>query len=122
MPTPYANRHQPPSTHAIMTLEEMQQTVDRWVSQWEEGYWEPLANLARLTEEVGELSRELNDQYGPKTKKPSESKGEIAEELGDVLFVVACIANSLDIDLEKAFRDVMEKYDLRDADRWTPGD
>ena len=105
-----------------MTLTEMQQAVDRWISQWEEGYWEPLANLARLSEEVGELSREINDRHGPKAKKPTEDDGDIAEELGDILFVVASIANSLDIDLEDTFERVMDKYDMRDSERWTPTD
>lgn len=29
----------------------------------------PLANLARLTEEVGELAREINHTYGEKRRK-----------------------------------------------------
>ncbi|MEX0935426.1 MAG: nucleotide pyrophosphohydrolase, partial [Gemmatimonadota bacterium] len=43
-----------------MELREAQERVDVWISQFEEGYWPPLVNLARLTEEVGELARELN--------------------------------------------------------------
>lgn len=38
-----------------MTLATHQQRVDRWISQFEEGYFHPLTNLARLTEEVGEF-------------------------------------------------------------------
>src|SRR5690554_6658462 len=53
-----------------MTLQEAQQMVNNWISQFEEGYWSPLSNLARLMEEVGELSRELNHRYGEKPKKP----------------------------------------------------
>lgn len=110
------------------TLAQIQQTVDDWMSQWEDGYWPPLANLARLTEEVGELARELNHAHGPKRKKPSESDAEtsarlaaggpIAEELGDILFVVVALANSLEIDLSQALAAVMQKYDVRDAERW----
>ena len=33
------------------------------------GYFSPLANLARLTEEVGELAREINHYHGEKKKK-----------------------------------------------------
>lgn len=40
-------------------------------------------------------------------------------ELGDLLFIVICFANSLEINLEDAFQMVMEKYNSRDADRWT---
>lgn len=101
-----------------MTLSELQQAIDRWISQFEEGYWPPLVNLARLTEEVGELSREINHRYGPKTKKDGEDDGSIAEELGDILFTVATIANSLGIDLDEVARRNLEKVDARDTSRW----
>lgn len=101
-----------------LTINELQAAVDAWVSKW--GYWSPLANLARLTEEVGELAREINHVHGPKTKKSSEDEGHIAEELADVLFVVITLANSMDIDLSEAFAKVMAKYEIRDAGRWAP--
>jgi NTP pyrophosphatase (non-canonical NTP hydrolase) len=102
-----------------VTLKELQESVDAYIQQFAEGYFAPLANLARLTEEQGELAREILHAYGPKRKKPSEPPGSIAEELGDIVFVVACLANSLDVDLETAFTSVMEKYRVRDRDRWT---
>lgn len=102
-----------------MEICEMQKKVDIWIGQFEEGYWPPLSILARLTEEVGELAREINHQYGEKTKKPSEKEGDIALELADILFIVACFANSLNIDLENAFTRMMEKYRQRDSNRWT---
>ena len=101
-----------------LELREAQRQVDAWISQFEEGYWPPLANLARLAEEVGELARELNAVYGSKPKKPEEPPGTIAEELGDVLFVVICLANALGIDLEAAFAATLAKYRRRDATRW----
>ncbi len=102
-----------------MDIKEMQTEVDRWINQFEEGYWHPLSMLARLTEEVGELAREVNHLYGEKPKKPHEPPGRLDLELADILFIVICYANSLDIDLEKAFMAVMEKYSLRDSNRWT---
>lgn len=102
-----------------MELKEVQQEVDKWIGQFEEGYFHPLTNLARLAEEVGEFAREINHRYGQKTKKASEPEGDLALELGDILFILACFANSLDIDLEDAFKRVMEKYRRRDIDRWT---
>ncbi|SHJ38749.1 nucleotide pyrophosphohydrolase [Desulfofundulus thermosubterraneus] len=102
-----------------MEIREMQQEVDRWISQFEEGYWHPLAMLARLTEEVGELAREVNHLYGQKPKKPGEPPGDLALELADVLFIIVCYANSLGIDLEEAFCRMMQKYRQRDSDRWT---
>lgn len=103
-----------------MSLQDIQRAVDAWISQWEEGYFSPLANLARLSEEVGELAREINHAHGPKPKKASEPGSAIGSELADILFVLVCIANSLDIDLTDEFERTLAKYNLRDAARWTP--
>ncbi len=102
-----------------MSLRETQETVDRWIGQYKEGYFPPLTNLARLTEEVGELARELNHRFGEKTKKPEEAEGSVAMELADVVFVVVCLANSQKIDLDEAFARMMQKVTSRDAGRWT---
>ena len=102
-----------------MSLREAQQTVDRWIGQYKEGYFPPLTNLARLAEEVGELAREVNHRFGEKTKKVEEPEGSIAMELADILFVVICLANSQGIDLDDAFAAMMRKVTSRDADRWT---
>ena len=102
-----------------MSLREAQQAVDRWIGQYKEGYFPPLTNLARLTEEVGELAREINHRFGAKTKKPEEAEGSIAMELADILFVVICLANSQGIDLDDAFARMMRKVTSRDAGRWT---
>ncbi len=103
-----------------LTLKDAQAAVDAWVSRFEEGYWPPLSILARLTEEVGELARELNHRYGAKPKKPEEADADLAEEIADILFVLITLANSHEIDLGDALRGVLEKYETRDADRWTP--
>ncbi len=101
-----------------MTLEEAQRAVDEWVREAGGGYWPPLANLARLMEEVGELARELNHRHGPKLKKPGEPEGDVALELGDILFVVVALANEQGVDLSAAFRRVLAKVRIRDATRW----
>lgn len=93
--------------------------MDRWVGQFEEGYFPALVNVARLAEEVGELAREVNHQFGPKKKKADEQPGSISMELADILFVVICIANSHQIDLDDAFTQMMAKVTSRDASRWT---
>lgn len=103
-----------------MNIREAQEKVDEWISQFEEGYWPPLTNLARLTEEVGELAREMNHRFGHKTKRTDESDQDLALELADVFFVLLVIANEQGIDLDEALERVLEKYRLRDADRWTP--
>jgi len=102
-----------------VSLREAQERVDRWIGQYKEGYFSPLTNLARLTEEVGELAREINHRFGQKTKKRDEAEGSLASELADVLFVVICLANSQGVDLDRAFDEMMQKVNERDAGRWT---
>ncbi|MCA1058348.1 nucleotide pyrophosphohydrolase [Rossellomorea aquimaris] len=101
------------------TMKQLQTEVDEYISQFKEGYFSPLAMVARLTEELGELAREVNHRHGEKPKKSTEEENTIEEELGDLLFVVICLANSLDISLEEAHNRVMHKFNTRDKDRWT---
>ena len=102
-----------------MSLDDAQRRVDGWIAQFEEGYFHPLTNLARLTEEVGELAREVNHRFGQKTKKTNEAEGDLAMEMADILFVLICMANREGIDLQDAFDRMMEKVERRDAERWT---
>ncbi|QED48416.1 nucleotide pyrophosphohydrolase [Cytobacillus dafuensis] len=101
------------------TMIELQAEVDAYISQFKEGYFSPLAMIARLTEELGELAREVNHQFGEKPKKETETEKAIEEEMGDMLFVLICLANSLNINLEEAHDIVMKKFNTRDKDRWT---
>ncbi|MBR2563256.1 MAG: nucleotide pyrophosphohydrolase [Paenibacillus sp.] len=102
------------------SMAEMQREVDLYISQFKEGYFSPLAMLARMSEEVGELAREVNHEFGEKPKKASEADNSIELELGDILFITICFANSLGIDLAEAHDKVMHKFNTRDANRWTP--
>jgi NTP pyrophosphatase (non-canonical NTP hydrolase) len=99
-------------------LKEAQRLVDEWIGRFEEGYWPPLVNLARLTEEVGELARLLNHRHGPKTKRDDEPDQDLALELADVLFVLVVLANEQGVDLDEAFRRTLAKYRARDSERW----
>ena len=101
-----------------MGMKKIQKKVNDWVTKQKMGYWKPLETLARLSEETGEVARELNHQFGPKKKKISESNNNIGDELADVIFTICCLANSLEIDLDKAFKRVMNKYYTRDKYRW----
>jgi NTP pyrophosphatase (non-canonical NTP hydrolase) len=101
-----------------MSFSDAQQRVDAWISQFEEGYFRPLTNLARLTEEVGELAREINHRYGQKTKKAEEPEGDVGMEMADILFVIICMANREGIDLDDAFERMMRKVETRDESRW----
>jgi NTP pyrophosphatase (non-canonical NTP hydrolase) len=104
------------------TMRQLQEEVDAYISQFKEGYFSPLAMLARMTEELGELAREINHYYGEKPKKKSEKEKTIEEEMGDLLFVLICFDNSLNIDLQQAHDLVMEKFNTRDKNRWTRKD
>ncbi|MBM7569844.1 nucleotide pyrophosphohydrolase [Aquibacillus albus] len=103
----------------IYTTREMQKRVDNYIGQFKEGYFSPLSMLARFTEEIGELSREVNHVYGEKTKKQTENENTIENELGDLMFVMVSFANSLNIDLSNAFDISMTKFETRDKNRWT---
>ena len=102
-----------------MSFAPIQKEVDHYISQFKEGYFPPLSMLARLTEELGELARALSYHNGFKKLKSGEKPDDVADELCDVIFVAVCLANSLHIDLDGAFAAAMEKYRVRDRDRWT---
>ena len=74
--------------------------------------------LAAVVEETGELAREINDQEGFKKKRSTENS-KLNLEIADLLFSIVCIANFYHIDLDDAFKKVMEKYTKRDMKRWT---
>ncbi|CAN5708293.1 nucleotide pyrophosphohydrolase [soil metagenome] len=100
---------------AVISADNIQQTVQDWADRyWDGEYWPPLANLARLTEETGELARAINQQYGAKRIKSDDDVADIEAELGDLLFVIGCIANSTGADLQRGFDAALEKYLSRD--------
>ena len=95
-----------------------QKQVDNWFKAKDWPYWNPHEILARLVEEVGELARLINHDYGPKKKKADEAGQKIEEEIGDILYTLACLANSHDIDLDQALQKSIDKVELRDKDRF----
>jgi NTP pyrophosphatase (non-canonical NTP hydrolase) len=101
-----------------LTLKECQKKVDDWVQQFDEAYWPHLAMSACLVEEVGEVSREINNIEKYKTKRET-SVSDLDVEIGDVLFSIICIANYYKIDMESTFMKTLEKYSKRAAKRWT---
>ncbi len=91
-----------------LTLHDAQAEVDATIRALG-GYWPPLANLARLFEECGELARAVNQSHGPKLVKTGETQAAAHEELGDVLYVLLVLANSLSVDAEEALAAVLAK-------------
>jgi NTP pyrophosphatase (non-canonical NTP hydrolase) len=110
------------SSLSAKTLPEFQAEIDTWVQSVGGGYWSPHENLARIAEEVGELARLLNHVYGPKPKKASEPLQELGEELADIIFAIACLANSQGIDLGQSLDGVIAKVWRRDRNRYRAED
>ena len=100
-----------------MELKEAQKLVDNWIKEYGVRYFNELTNTAILMEEVGELARIMARKYGEQSFKEGENADNIGEEMADILFVLICLANQTDVDLEKEFLDKMNKKTLRDKNR-----
>jgi NTP pyrophosphatase (non-canonical NTP hydrolase) len=101
-----------------VSLKAYQKQVDDGVQQYAKPYWHPLSQLARMIEEVGEVARILNAQYGDKPKKPDEIHEDLGDELADVLYTVLCLANGEGIDLDPHMEKTINKLLTRDKDRF----
>ncbi len=100
-----------------ITLAEMQQQVDEWITTTGVRYFSELTNMAILTEEVGEVARLMARQYGEQSFKASDQDKDLADEMADVLWVLLCLANQTGVNLTEAFHKNMEKKSQRDKDR-----
>ena len=100
-----------------MTIEQLQQRVDEWITTVGVRYFSPLTNMAILTEEVGEVARIMARRYGDQSEKPSDRDRDLGDELADVIWVVTCLANQTGIDLSEAIERNFEKKSTRDATR-----
>lgn len=99
-----------------MTLNEAQELVDKWIKETGVRYFNELTNMAILSEEVGELARQVSRIYGEQSFKENE-KPNLGEEMADVLFVLICMANQTGINLDDELRKGMLKRDERDNNR-----
>lgn len=100
-----------------MTIKELQQTVDRWITGTGGGYFSSLTNMAVLAEETGEVARVIARLHGDQVAKPGDSL-DLADELADVLWVVTALANQNGIDLTEALTRNIDKKSHRDAHRF----
>lgn len=105
-----------------MTLEELQQQVDTWITSHGVRYFGELTNLGILMEEVGELSRVMVRTYGEQSFKESDKGRALADEMADVLWVLTALANQCGVDLDQAMRDNLEKKSTRDLLRHKEND
>ena len=99
-----------------MTIKELQKQVDKWIKKHGVRYFNELTNMAILTEEVGELARVISRKYGEQSFKEGEESN-LAEEMSDILFVLICLANQTNIDLESAFKNKLILRTKRDSQR-----
>jgi len=100
-----------------MTINEAQETVDRWIKTTGIRYFNELTNTAILMEEVGEVARIMARKYGEQSFKKSDEEVNLADEMADVMFVLICLANQTGINLTEALEKNLEKKSIRDADR-----
>lgn len=100
-----------------LTLQQCQDIVDEWVTTVGVRYYSELTNTAVLMEEVGEVARLMARLYGDQSFKKSDEAVNLADEIGDVLFVLICIANQTGINLTDAFAKNMDKKNTRDKTR-----
>jgi NTP pyrophosphatase (non-canonical NTP hydrolase) len=100
-----------------MTIQEAQETVDRWIKTTGVRYFNELTNTAILMEEVGEVARIMARKYGEQSFKESEKKIDLADEMADVLWVLICLANQTGINLTDALQKNIDKKNNRDSKR-----
>ena len=105
-----------------MTITQLQEKVDNWIKEYGVRYFDEMTNTAMLMEEVGEVARIMARRYGEQSEKESDKNKDLGEELADVLFVLICLANQTDINLEEALAKNFEKKTKRDATRHKEND
>jgi NTP pyrophosphatase (non-canonical NTP hydrolase) len=100
-----------------MDIKNSQKKVDEWISKYGVRYFDVLTNMAQLTEEVGEVARIISRRYGEQSEKEEDKTKDLGEELADVIFVIMCLANQTEIDLQKSFDDKLKLKSKRDNKR-----
>ena len=99
-------------------MKQIQKEVDQWIQNYGVRYFNEMTNFTILTEEVGEMARYISRIYGEQSFKNPEdeitAKNNLKDEMADVLFVLCCLANQMNIDLEDAMKENMQKNTQRD--------
>ena len=104
-----------------MKIAEYQQKVDAWIKSYGVRYFDEPTNMMLLMEEVGELSRLMARKYGEQSfKDPSDALNldqEIADEMADIIFVLTCLSNQMEIDITESLEQNLTKKTDRDGNR-----
>jgi NTP pyrophosphatase (non-canonical NTP hydrolase) len=104
-------------TNKDVTLQQVQELVDRWIKTHGVRYFSELTNMAMLSEEVGEVARIIARRYGEQSEKESDKSKDLGEEMADVLWVLMCLANQTGVNLTESFQKNLERKTERDKDR-----
>jgi NTP pyrophosphatase (non-canonical NTP hydrolase) len=97
-----------------MNFNALQEIVDQWI-QGHGRYWDKFEILARLTEDLGEISSTLQHVEGLR-KERDELR--LADAIGDLLFTLAAFANVNGLRLGDCVDAVMEKYRTNESTEW----
>ena len=100
-----------------MEIQQLQSNVDDWITTKGVRYFAPLTNLGILMEEVGELSRLMVREYGEQSNKDTDKQSSIADEMADILWVLAALANQCNVNLTDAIKINFDKKNKRDSTR-----
>ena len=100
-----------------MTIQEAQETVDKWINSTGVRYFDEMTNTVILMEEVGEVARIMARKYGEQSFKKSDEGKDLGDELADVLFVLICLANQTGVNLTDAMEKNLVKKTTRDGER-----
>lgn len=100
-----------------ISLRDFQTIVDNWIRTTGGGYFDALTNMAILAEETGEVARVIARTDGAQTPKAGDNLN-LADELADVLWVTAALANQHNIDLTQAVVNNLTKKSVRDCERF----
>ncbi len=93
------------------SLRELQEKIQHFID--ERNIQVPLAaRLLDLTSELGEVAKAYLERtaYGKRAFTPD---AHWAEELGDLTFVLLCLAAHTEVDLDLALEQALRKYDIR---------
>ena len=97
-----------------MNFDALQKMVDQWI-QGHGRYWDKFEILARLTEDLGEISTTLQHAEGLRTGRDELN---LADEIGDLLFTVAAFANVNGLRLADCIDGVLDKYQTSESAEW----
>jgi NTP pyrophosphatase (non-canonical NTP hydrolase) len=101
-----------------MKLDDLQVRVDNWIKDFGVRYFDEKTNALLLVEEVGELARLIARKYGEQSfkNKTDEENVEIliGDEMADIIFVLSCLANQMNVNLTEVVEQNFKKKTSRD--------